>query len=194
MVQFGEFLKTWSLRSNSVTRQVSFNRTKIGGKCQNSKATFWVIIKQCGLPSKESLVAVKDLQQCGVASRKWHPFFQTKAIPCSQSFLEQPKNLRKDYCYHFSSMSIPWTVSWLESASSFPCDCQIWKTCRIDGWPARCWFFYVSAKLSNELISHYSKSQIFVQKFNFDKTPTFHEFFTQMFLDNFSGEIKVVNS
>ena len=33
--QFGEFLKTWSLRSNSVTRQVSFNRTKIGGKCQN---------------------------------------------------------------------------------------------------------------------------------------------------------------
>ena len=37
MVHFGEFLKTWSLRSNSVTRQVSFNRTKIGGKCQNAK-------------------------------------------------------------------------------------------------------------------------------------------------------------
>ena len=36
MVQFDEFLKTWSLRSNSVTRQVSFDRTKIGGKCQNS--------------------------------------------------------------------------------------------------------------------------------------------------------------
>ena len=35
MIHFGEFLKTWSLRSNSVTRQVSFNRTKIGGKCQN---------------------------------------------------------------------------------------------------------------------------------------------------------------
>ena len=33
MVHFGEVLKTWSLRSNSVTRQVSFNRTKIGGKC-----------------------------------------------------------------------------------------------------------------------------------------------------------------
>ena len=28
-----EFLSTWSLRSNSVTRQVSFHRTKIGGKC-----------------------------------------------------------------------------------------------------------------------------------------------------------------
>ena len=47
MVHFGEFLKTWSLRSNSVTRQVRFNRTKIGGKCQNSNATFWVIFKQC---------------------------------------------------------------------------------------------------------------------------------------------------
>ena len=37
MVHFGEFLKTWSLRSNSVTRQVSFNRTTLGGKCQNSR-------------------------------------------------------------------------------------------------------------------------------------------------------------
>ena len=32
--QFGEFLKILSLRSNSVTRQVTFNRTNIGGKCQ----------------------------------------------------------------------------------------------------------------------------------------------------------------
>ena len=46
MVNFGKFLKTWSLRSNSVTRQVSFNRTKIGGNCQNSNGTFWVIFKQ----------------------------------------------------------------------------------------------------------------------------------------------------
>ena len=37
MVNFGEFLKTWSLRSNRVTRQVSFNRSKNGGKCQNWK-------------------------------------------------------------------------------------------------------------------------------------------------------------
>ena len=45
MVHFGEFLKTWSLWSNSVTRQVIFNRSKIDGKCQNSNATFWVIFK-----------------------------------------------------------------------------------------------------------------------------------------------------
>ena len=37
MVNFDEFLKTWSLRSNSVNRQVNFNRTKISKKCQNSK-------------------------------------------------------------------------------------------------------------------------------------------------------------
>ena len=37
MLHFGELLKTWSLRSSSVTRQVTFIRTKIGGKCQNSK-------------------------------------------------------------------------------------------------------------------------------------------------------------
>ena len=44
MVHFGEFLKTWSLRPNSVTRQVTLNRTKIGRKCQNCKTLmrhFW---------------------------------------------------------------------------------------------------------------------------------------------------------
>ena len=40
MVQFGEVLKNLSLRSNIVTRKVNFNRTKIGGKCQNSIVTF----------------------------------------------------------------------------------------------------------------------------------------------------------
>ena len=38
------------LWSNSVTRQVNFKKTKIGGKCQNWKrtnTTFWVICKHC---------------------------------------------------------------------------------------------------------------------------------------------------
>ena len=35
MVHFGDILKTWSLRSNSVTRQVSFNWNKISWKCRN---------------------------------------------------------------------------------------------------------------------------------------------------------------
>ena len=35
IVNFANFLKTWNLRSNSVTRQVTFNRTKNREKCQN---------------------------------------------------------------------------------------------------------------------------------------------------------------
>ena len=35
--QFWRFLIIWSFWSNSVTRQVNFNRPKIGGKCQNLK-------------------------------------------------------------------------------------------------------------------------------------------------------------
>ena len=38
MVHFGEFLKTLNLQSNSVTRQVNFNWTKMGGKCHMSKS------------------------------------------------------------------------------------------------------------------------------------------------------------
>ena len=37
MVNFDGFLKNWSLWSNSVTRQVIFNKTNIGGKWQNWK-------------------------------------------------------------------------------------------------------------------------------------------------------------
>ena len=37
--QLGEFSTNWSLRSNSVTRKVTFDRTKIGGQCWNSNAT-----------------------------------------------------------------------------------------------------------------------------------------------------------
>ena len=44
------FLKTWSLRSNSVTRQGTFNRTKNWWKMpkfKKSNETFWVIFKHC---------------------------------------------------------------------------------------------------------------------------------------------------
>ena len=42
-IQFGRVFENLKLRATSVTRQVSFNRTKVGGKCQkfkNSNATF----------------------------------------------------------------------------------------------------------------------------------------------------------
>ena len=52
MVNFGDFLKTWSLKSNSVTRQVTFKTTKISEKRQNSNATFWVKFKHCVIIGK----------------------------------------------------------------------------------------------------------------------------------------------
>ena len=59
-------------------------------------------------------------------------------------------------------------------------------------WPqivSKCYFLEILCHRT-----HYSKSQIFVQKFNIDKTPTFSRVFHPNFFDNFSREIKVVNS
>ena len=73
MVHFGEFLKTCSLRSNSVTRQVNFNMTKISGKCQNSNATFSVIFKQY-----VDVVIVTSIRIRNIAiSRKNYVYLQT---------------------------------------------------------------------------------------------------------------------
>ena len=38
-------MKTWSLRSNGITRQANIIWTKLGRKCQNSNPKFWVIFK-----------------------------------------------------------------------------------------------------------------------------------------------------
>ena len=46
MVNFGDFLKTRSLQSNSVTRQVTFNQTKIGRKCQNHYSRCFQIFRK----------------------------------------------------------------------------------------------------------------------------------------------------
>ena len=35
--QFGKFMKTWRLQSNSITKQANFSLTNNGGKCQNWK-------------------------------------------------------------------------------------------------------------------------------------------------------------
>ena len=46
---FGVFLKTWSFWSTNITRQVNFNRTKIGGKGQKFKWDILVIFKHCAM-------------------------------------------------------------------------------------------------------------------------------------------------
>ena len=57
--------EAWSFRLNSVTRQVNFNRTKIGGKCQNWNATFLVIFKHCVKVSpveRNKIVRIQSLE------------------------------------------------------------------------------------------------------------------------------------
>ena len=58
MVTFEEFLKTWSLRSSSVTRQVNFNWTKIGWKRRHNWKSqmrhFLVIFKHSDVKHKLS--------------------------------------------------------------------------------------------------------------------------------------------
>ena len=54
----GQFLARFVKPENSVTRQVNFNRTKIGGKCQNKKqpnATFRVIFRHCEIGKIEMI-------------------------------------------------------------------------------------------------------------------------------------------
>ena len=53
------------------------------------------------------------------------------------------------------------------------------------------WIFGQKIYIWNNVIWHTIRK---VQNFNFDKTPTFHEFLNPIFFDNFSCEINVVNS
>ena len=43
IVNFANFLKTWNLRSNSVTRQVTFNRTKIVKNAKTEKFKYDIL-------------------------------------------------------------------------------------------------------------------------------------------------------
>ena len=115
MVHFGEFLKTWSLRSNRVTRQVSFNRTKNGGKCQNSNATFWVIFKQCVWCQKSKLL-YENLTFLKILLNIWLIilFIYTYLLSFILHILEEGK-IWMQWEVHFESFSndtAPTTVQW----------------------------------------------------------------------------------
>ena len=92
MVHFGEFLKTWSLRSNSVTRQVSFKKDKNWWKMpkfKNSKCdilsnfqTMWTSDNfDIGFLYKTKKmvtyfhVSVDNNNKKSKRQVHWHPFF-----------------------------------------------------------------------------------------------------------------------
>ena len=71
-----------------------------------------------------------------------------------------------------------------DAESPMPNPSQISQTVRRRG--------AISAEpITEEDVATYVKK---VLKFNYDKTPTFSRVFAQIFFDNFSREIKVVNS
>ena len=77
MVNLASFLKTWSLRSNNAARQINFNRTKIGEKCQNSKATFWVIFKQCDFVDSKKKSGLHSVRSPRIFHSSIRCIFQT---------------------------------------------------------------------------------------------------------------------
>ena len=82
IVNFGELLKTWSLRSNSVTRQVNLNRTKIGGKCR-------IQMRQFGqFPNSVQFVSLKTSWNQKIVRNKRYHFGITKVAVTKPSVWE----------------------------------------------------------------------------------------------------------
>ena len=71
-VLFGEFFKTWRLWSNSVTRQVSFNRTKICEKLPKFKcdilSNFQTMCSACALDSIFKVFWKINWENCNIFS------------------------------------------------------------------------------------------------------------------------------
>ena len=100
--QFGEFLETWSLRSNSVTRQVNFNRTKIGGKCQNSKIQMlhfgWFSNNVTYLCQEMTTVQIQKFPK--PYSVSWDAFYWHTHLHVSFSNCQLARNIQQTSCLH----------------------------------------------------------------------------------------------
>ena len=87
--KWGELLKTWNLRSNSVTRQVNLNWTQLMENAKIKNATFLVIFKHCASSSslKKSWEKQRSASYC--RSRSWRRMRKTRSrIPLPQSWLK----------------------------------------------------------------------------------------------------------
>ena len=129
IVNFGEFLKTWILRSNSVTRQVIFNRTKNGEKCQNWKSQMrhfeqisnTVLSHQLMYPKLKSSVSEKYklypwFQRCIESYSRMYLSFWGKSLAISMEFSSgnMEKKLADDVVdYSESSVEFSiWNRTW----------------------------------------------------------------------------------
>ena len=136
-------------------------------KFNTSNAIFWVIFKQCvRICFRISLALEWAKRKSGITS-----------------VFSKGENTRIQKCFRGQKKILPeandntWMLrnSWQKSSKMYLTSMVF--TLRIC---AR--FFYSFLLLGN---AHYSKSQFFVQKFNFDKTPTFSRIFHPIFFRQF---------
>ena len=116
MVHFGEFLKTSSLRSNSVTRQVSFIEQKLVPKFKNSNETFWVIFKQC-----DSVEYVTIQSLTGIFVTNWVKHCNGNPVR-NWSWVKHQLSFLANF---FLLLHVSWSFGFL----SFPLFIA-WKTCK----------------------------------------------------------------
>ena len=109
MVNFDEFLKTWSLRANSVTRQVTFNRSKIGGKCQNSNAVIYGLFIGHSCNEQKYSWFVWGEKDHMWDERKLWPFFLPFLLAKTKSFLSRHE--QKKTCFSPARSPIYWASS-----------------------------------------------------------------------------------
>ena len=90
-----------------------------------------------------------------------------------------------DFWHEKSKIRLFWQFA------NITCACDIWHFRVIACFMAE--YSFLELEMSDDLkgFSHYSKSQIFVQKFNFDKTPTFSRFSPKIFLTIFFVKSKL---
>ena len=113
MVHFGEFLKTWSLLSNRVTRQVSFNRTKIGEKCQYSKIQMRHFEQFSNTVPSETVHedSFKHIPDTGAKPTIFDDFFDFKSSPVSNKAWSQCWYTCEWFCCQAQKFSNNWSIS-----------------------------------------------------------------------------------
>ena len=176
------------MRSIRVTRQVSFKRLKIGGKCQNWK----IQMRHFGWFSN----TVARRNSFGGGFLQFTARFQVlQKLPLLYEFMNLDLEAKKSYRHcnirtYYTKLGID--MQWIHNTATEIIAGLLQKKYQRFVIDDR--FQQFQRIFKNKWRSHYSKSRIFVQKFNFDKTPTLSRVFYPNFFDNFCREIKVVNS
>ena len=138
MVNIGEFLKTWSLRSNSVTRQVNFNKIKIG---ENAKIEYFKCDILSVKKSQKRLIQHCERSELRPTFTFWsrQKSLKTSKIVNLVSFLKpwsllsksvtrqvkidgKCKNSKATFWVNFKLCDLGWEVALI---SNVPCDTRI---------------------------------------------------------------------